>query len=68
MKIIKWKFKKNAIKQGSHDGFWYDVMEKGYFTPDRFLTDAKQIKKIETALRIVSSYEFALAANDLIKY
>ena len=62
----EWKFKENAPKQGSSDGFWYDLTMGGYITPKDVLEDPEQIEALNNAIHIVSSFEMALEDNDLL--
>jgi hypothetical protein len=63
---MKWKFKKDAEPQGSSDGFWYDLVDGGYINPDEVLADEEQLKRVKEAINVLSSFQSALEANDLL--
>jgi hypothetical protein len=63
---MDWKFKENALSQGSSDGFWYDITCGGYIKLTELMEDKEQIKKLEEAIELVESFEQALIDNDLI--
>jgi len=65
--MMNWKFKKDAEKQGSSDGFWYDITHGGYIKPEEVLADKKQLEQLEEALELVLSFENALNDNDLLE-
>lgn len=64
---MEWKFKKNAEKQGSSDGFWYDITSGGYIKPAEVLADKAQLAELNKALETVKSFEEALNDADLIE-
>lgn len=66
MNKIKWKFKKDAEPQGSSDGFWYDLTSGGYISPSAVLEDEEQLKKLNDAIAVVSSFESALEDEELL--
>jgi len=64
---MEWKFKKDAQMQGSSDGFWYDLIDGGYIKPEEVLEDVEQLKKLNDAIGIVSSFEEALHKAELLE-
>ena len=64
---MEWKFKKDAEKQGSSDGFWYDLTSGGYIKPEEVLEDEKQLEKLNNAIDIVLSFEKSLEKADLLE-
>jgi len=64
---MNWKFKEGLERQGSSDGFWYDITDGGYIRPDKLLADPDQSKKLEEAIDLVISFRDAMEKNDLIE-
>ena len=64
-KSMKWKFKKNAEPQGSGD-FWYDITDGGYIKPQDVLSDKVQLKKLQQAVELVKSFQYALTESELL--
>lgn len=62
---MEWKFKKDVPKQGSSDGFWYDIAEGGYIKPGEVLDDEEQLKKVNEAVELLRSFERALEAEGI---
>ena len=54
---INWKLKNDIPNPESNDGFWYDLTGGGYIKPEQILADEKQLKKLQKAIEIVSSFE-----------
>ena len=63
---MDWKFKQDAQPQGSSDGFWYDLIYGGYIKPEEILEDGEQLKQLQSAIDLVSSFESALEENELL--
>jgi len=63
---MEFKFKKDAEPQGSSDGFWYDLAYGGYINLGAVLEDEDQMKELNDAIDIVSSFETQLSNNDLL--
>lgn len=64
---MEWKLKENIEKQGSSDGFWYDLTNGGYINIDEILADECQIKELKKAVDLVCSFETMLENNDLLE-
>jgi len=65
MKIVEWLFRKNAKRQGTSNGFWYDLTE-GYIVPEIVLEDEKRIRILKDAIETVKGFEEALEDAELI--
>lgn len=65
--MLDWKFKKAAEKQGSSDGFWYDITSGGYIMPEEVLEDKDQIAQVTQAVDLLLSFEAALQKADLLE-
>ena len=63
--MIDWKFKEKAEPQGTSD-FWYDLVLGGYIKPEEMLSDPEQVKEIEKAVNVLSSFERAAKDAELI--
>ena len=55
---MNWKFKKGV--EVYTEEFWYDLTLGGYLCPEKLLIDEEQIKKLNEAIEIVSSFESAI--------
>lgn len=64
---MDWKFKKNAKKQGSSDGFWYGLTDGGYINPEEVLADQSQLKQLQDAVSLVKDFERAMEDAELIE-
>jgi hypothetical protein len=63
---IQWNFKSDAEPQGSSDGFWYDLVYGRYIDPGMILSDPNQLKVLEDAIKVVTSFEQAMGVAGLI--
>lgn len=63
---MNWKFKKNVEPQGSSDGFWYDITDGGYITPEELLDDPMQLSQLQEAVKLVKSFEDAMEEAELV--
>ena len=41
------------------DGFWYDVFEGGYISPENLLVDPEEISRINNAIEILKEFRKA---------
>jgi hypothetical protein len=48
------------------EDFYHDLFVGGYFHPDMFLEDIKDIYEVKNALYIIEKYKEALDKNNLI--
>ena len=63
---MEWLVKEDVKKQGSSDGFWYDLVYGGYIKPEEVLKDKDQLNKLKEAIETVSSFESMLEEEDLL--
>lgn len=55
--MTDWKFKKDAECWSQE--FWYDLTQGGRVCPEELLEDKDQIKRLNDAIDIVMSFEYA---------
>ena len=54
---MKWVFKENV--NCYTEEFWYDLTDGGYIIPEKLLANSEQITKLNEAISIVRSFEYA---------
>lgn len=59
------KIKKNFDNSRFSDEFYYDLFVGGYFAPEDFLEDKKDIKAVNEAIKLIKQYELLLIENGL---
>ncbi len=57
---MDWEFKKDC-RSVNLDEFWYDLTDGGYIDPSELLENKEQIKKLQDAIELVESFQFALS-------
>jgi hypothetical protein len=62
---VKWKFKKDAIKQETSEDFWYALLN-GYINLEEVL-EGEDLARAKNALNTLNSLESALIVEELLE-